>query len=109
VVKLQVSAQLTYAEINGVEIKLGPNCRTATLIDVTLLGVAASYSITEGGILQGVIDIPPFSGCGVDEDLDPIITGLVSGPGNYVKMTQGPVCTIISGLKCPPVVPVPQR
>jgi hypothetical protein len=109
VVKLQASARLYDAEVNGVSIKLGDNCKTATPIDVTLLGVAASYSITEGGILQGVIDIPPFSGCGVDEDLDPLITGLVSGPGNYVKMTQGPVCTIVSGLKCPPAVPVPVR
>jgi hypothetical protein len=123
VVKLQVSAHLTKAKIcvgagekpegpwdcHGVPIDLGPNCRTATPIDVTLLGVATSYSITLGGILQGMIDIPPFEGCGVTEDLDPIITGLVSGPNNYVKMTQGPVCTIVSGDSCPPTAPMPKR
>jgi hypothetical protein len=109
VARLQVSARLFDAKVNGVPLELGPNCRTATPIDVVLRANPKSYSITDGGLLTGTITIPPFSGCGVNEDLDPIITGLVSGPGNYVKMTQGKVCTINNGFRCPPEVPIPQR
>jgi hypothetical protein len=46
----------------------------------------------------------------VDEDLDPVFTGLISGPGNFVKLTQGPVCTIGGNNNgCPPTKPQPQR
>jgi hypothetical protein len=107
--RLQVSAQLLETEVMGVPLDLGPNCRTATPIDVELYATAKSYSITEGGILTSTVTIPPFTGCGVTEDLDPLVTGLVSGPGNYLKMTQGQICTINNGLRCPPEVPELER
>ena len=53
--------------------------------------------------------IPPFTGCGVSEDLDPLITGLVSGGGNFVKLTQGSICTLTgSNNGCPPEEPTPE-
>jgi hypothetical protein len=107
--RLQVTARLFDTEINGLPIDLGPNCETATPIDVVLKGNPNTYSITRGGVLTGMIEIPEFSGCGVNEDLDPLISGLVSGPGNFVKMTQGPVCSLGNGNQCPPAVPIPQR
>jgi hypothetical protein len=106
---LQVSIQLLEAHVNGTEIKLGPNCRSETPVDVVLSAVPGTYSITDGGVLDGTITIPPFSGCGEDEDLDPLITGLVSGPNNYVKMTQSKVCSLGNGVNCPPVAPIPKR
>jgi uncharacterized protein DUF6801 len=110
VAKGKMMARIFDASVNGVPLELGANCQTETPIDVTLTATAASYSITLGGVLDGTITIPPFSGCGVTEDLDPIITGMVSGAGNYVKMTQGPICTILGQQTgCPPVVPEPQR
>lgn len=109
VVRLKVTARLFDATVMGVPLELGPNCRTATPIDVVLTATPEFYSISDGGILTGIITIPPFTGCGANEDLDPIITGLVSGPNNYLKMTQGKVCTISSGFRCPPEVPIPQR
>lgn len=115
VARLQVTARLFDVTVNGVPLDVGPNCRTATPIDVELRATPATYSITKGGVLTGFIEIPPFSGCGVTEDLDPVVTGLVSGgseladPRNFVKMTQGGVCALNNGVVCPPVEPVPQR
>jgi hypothetical protein len=109
-VRVKLSARLEDTTVNGVPLDVGENCRTAVPIDATFTGDYDHYSITEGGVLSGTITIPPFSGCGVDEDLDPILTGLVSGPGNYVKLTQGNVCYFLTGTGfCPPDVPEPQR
>jgi hypothetical protein len=107
--RLRVSARLFDTAVNGVPLDVGPNCHTATPIDVVLTATPATYSITNGGVLAGVIDIPPFTDCGVTEDLSPIITGLVSGPNNYVKMTQSKVCSLSNGVNCPPEVPIPKR
>jgi hypothetical protein len=102
-------ARLYDATVNGVPLDLGPNCRTATPIDVDVFGKPPTYLLTGGGPLSGMVTIPPFTGCGVTEDLDPLITGLVSGPGNFVKLTQGPICTINgNNFGCPPHVPTPQ-
>lgn len=107
--RLKLSAQLLDAQVNGVEVPLGPNCRTATPIDAVLTATPSTYSITNGGVLSGTVTIPPFSGCGEFEDLDPLLTGLISGPGNFVKMTQGRVCSLSNGVICPPVAPEPKR
>jgi hypothetical protein len=107
--RLKLSARLFDATVNGVPLDLGPNCRTAVPIDAVLTANPLTYSITQGGVLSGTVTIPPFAGCGVTEDLDPILTGLVSGPGNYVKMTQGAVCSLSNAFGCPPEIPIPQR
>jgi hypothetical protein len=56
-----------------------------------------------------MITVPPFTGCGVGENLDPIFNATISGPGNFVKLTQGTLCTPNSGSGCPPTVPKPLR
>jgi hypothetical protein len=103
-------ARLYDATVNGVRLDLGPNCRTATPLEVELHGKPPTYLLTGGGPLAGVVTIPPFTGCGVKEDLDPLITGLVSGDGNAVKLTQGSICTLTGAHGgCPPQEPVPER
>jgi hypothetical protein len=107
--RLKVTARLFDTEVNGVPLDVGPNCHTETPIDVVLTATPATYSITNGGVLSGTITIPPFTGCGVTEDLDPVVTGIVSGPNNFVKMTQSKVCSLGNGVNCPPEVPIPKR
>ncbi|SEG18064.1 hypothetical protein SAMN04489712_103520 [Thermomonospora echinospora] len=97
------------AEVNGTPLDVGPNCGLAEPMETKLSATAAEYSPDSGGPLAGEATIPPFAGCGVGEDLDPIFTASISGPGNYVKMTQGNGCTAQSGFGCPPVKPVPLR
>lgn len=106
-VKVKLSAQILEATVNGVPVPVGPDCRSAEPIDAEFTATyngPDKYSITKGGPLMGTVTIPPFSGCGTDEDLDPILTGLISGPGNYVRLYQGAVCTITgNNVGCDPI------
>jgi hypothetical protein len=97
--------------INGTPLDVGPHCESATPMTVTLVGKAPEYDINNGGPLTGSATIPPFSGCGVGEDLDPLFTASVSGPGNFMKLIQGAVCSTAEGSSgiCPPPRPDPQR
>lgn len=35
------------------------------------------------------IDVPPFTGCGVSEDLDPLVNAMAAGPNNPLRVRQG--------------------
>jgi hypothetical protein len=107
--RLKLSARIFDATVNGVPLDVGPNCRTAVPIDAVLTATPTTYSITLGGVLSGMVTIPPFAGCGATEDLDQILTGLVSGPDNFVKITQSRVCSLGNGVGCPPEIPIPKR
>jgi hypothetical protein len=105
--------------VNGVPLDVGPNCHTEKPLEIALSGSAANsnaptpdeYTVPAGGPLSGSTEIPAFSGCGAGEDLDPLLTGTISGPDNAVKMTQGKPCFQTGGSfgVCPPTVPVPRR
>jgi uncharacterized protein DUF6801 len=91
----EVTLRMRDAEVNGAPLNVGPNCRTADPMLLKVEGDSSAdpaYLINEGGVLSGYVTIPPFTGCGVGEDLDPLITAAVSGPGNYVRIIQGPAC-----------------
>lgn len=99
-------------DINGKPLDVGPHCQTTRPLLVKLTGIGTGsqpYSLQGGGPLTGEVTIPPFTGCGVTENLDPLFTGAVSGPGNFAKFTQGSLCTLIGDLGCPPPVPRPVR
>lgn len=79
--------------VNGVPLDVGPHCESATPMTVGLSGRMPDYTVNGGGPLTGTVTIPPFAGCGVGENLDPLFTGSISGPGNYMKLMQGIPCT----------------
>jgi len=103
------------ASVNGVPFDLGPRCGTVRPLEITVRGMPGplpgQYLLDRGGLLSGEVEIPPFTGCGVVEDVSPLLTGLISGPGNLVKLTQGEVCTMTGTVNrgCPPEEPEPQR
>ncbi|MEV8314668.1 DUF6801 domain-containing protein [Streptomyces sp. NPDC059900] len=85
--------------VNGVPLDVGPRCRTSRPVETELTG---SYPVSEGGLLEGELDIPPLHGCGAGgEDLDTLLSGAVSGPGNALKIRQGRVCGAGSTCKIP--------
>lgn len=85
--------------INGVPLDVGPRCRTTRPVETELTG---SYPVSEGGLLEGELEIPALSGCGTPgEDLDALLSGAVSGPGNALKIRQGRVCGAGSACKIP--------
>lgn len=99
-------------KVNGQPVAVGQHCQTARPVLIKLVGNGTGpqpYSLQGGGPLAGSVTIPPFTGCGVTEDLDPLLTGTVSGGGNYTKFTQGPLCTPVGDLGCPPTIPKPLR
>ncbi|GAA2132743.1 hypothetical protein GCM10009760_08070 [Kitasatospora kazusensis] len=93
-------------KVNGTPLDVGPNCHTASNVDLVLRGRQddylpgggdgkPDYSIQGGGPLsQTDLTIPAFTGCGTHgEDLDPLFTAAVSGPGNSLNLIQAPLCT----------------
>ncbi|MFK0177621.1 DUF6801 domain-containing protein [Streptomyces xanthochromogenes] len=126
-------------KVNGTPLEVGPNCRTTgpvystdpdparnTKDHLVLLGelkkgadtVWRGYSLSRGGPLDGSVTIPPFTGCGVGEDLSPLFTASVSGPANTVKQNQGAPCAsgieddpaqLCTADKQPTTIPTPLR
>ncbi|MEW2189016.1 DUF6801 domain-containing protein [Streptomyces microflavus] len=119
-VTAQLSMRLYDVKVNGVPLDVGPDCRTERPFEQVLKGYGQSYPpagylVAYGGNLTGYAHIPPFQGCGVGEDLDPLFTSAISSVGkkadNYTKMTQAPLCVATNpeGPDCPPKVPKPER
>jgi hypothetical protein len=94
--------RVTNVAVNGVPLSVGAGCGTAPF-DAVVAGTSASkppYSVTDGGPVTGTIDIPPFTSCGVGEDLNPLFTASISGSHNASLLTQGAVCFILGGGVC---------
>jgi hypothetical protein len=89
---------------HGAPLDVGPHCRTSTPVAINLTGIPP-YQPLVGGPLQGVLTIPPFTGCGVTENLDPLLTAPLSGAGDLIRIIQGTPCSsfIPSCVPKPPV------
>lgn len=93
--------------VNGRPLDVGPRCETVSPMRLTVRADLNHWGINDGGVLSGTSAIPPFGGCGVGENLDRLMTGSISGPDNFVKMTQGSLCTFPIIFGCPPQKPAP--
>ncbi|OQO90151.1 hypothetical protein B1813_19725 [Saccharomonospora piscinae] len=110
VARTEMSVRADDVTVNGKRLDVGEDCRTAEPMPVTLTAdYPDGYVVDRGGTLDGTVDIPEFAGCGRAGELDSLITGLISGPGNYVKMTQGSVCDVRNTGGCPPPIPTLAR
>ena len=85
------SIQVENVLVNGTPLDVGSDCHTVRPFPLVLTG-KPPYELQTGGVLNGTITVPPFTGCGVGENLDPIFNASVSGPGNFVQLTQGSLC-----------------
>jgi hypothetical protein len=110
-----VAIGISDVDVNGVPLAIGPHCRPVSTARLTLIGHGDNtipprgYTVPTGGPLTGELTIPAFTHCGVTENLDPLLTGSISGPGNFVLMTQGKLCgpSQPQSWTCPPPVPKP--
>ncbi|WP_410621223.1 DUF6801 domain-containing protein [Amycolatopsis sp. cmx-8-4] len=103
--QLSVIARLSEAKINGVPLDLGPDCVTATPVSLDLSGPYDPFSV--GHIrtdpAKGFV-LPAFRGCGAGgQDLNPLLTGMSSGPGNqaFVDTYNLVPCTEPDQTQCP--------
>jgi hypothetical protein len=102
----RVKLRIYNVKVDGVPLNVGPHCQT-TPFNLKLEGVPPSYSVqTIQGVLTGTATVPAFTGCGVDENLDPIFNASVSGPGNSVKILQAVPCTPATASGCPTAKPI---
>ncbi|MFJ8647629.1 DUF6801 domain-containing protein [Streptomyces sp. NPDC093546] len=125
----KVWIRLYDVKVNGTPLDVGPRCRSARPVDLVLTGrgyndvdgLPHGYTVAGGGPLTATAALPEFRGCragtgagpgvgvGAGEDLDRLFTASLSGAGNYMKMTQGPLCAPGSP-HCPdPPRPRPER
>ncbi|UMP00670.1 DUF6801 domain-containing protein [Amycolatopsis sp. EV170708-02-1] len=91
-VKVQGYGKLSNITVNGVDLGVGDNCVTAEPFELNLRGT--KYDTAYGGVLRTDPDspdplyrgftLPRFAGCGVKENLDSLLSGMSSGPGNQV-------------------------
>ncbi|MFV0126818.1 DUF6801 domain-containing protein [Streptomyces sp. HMX112] len=104
--------------VNGTPLDVGPACRTAEPMRLELTGRGHTdvegrphgYTVAGGGPLTAdSATIPAFSGCGAREDLDALFTASLSGGGNRLRMTQGPLCAPGSEYCPDPPKPEPER
>jgi hypothetical protein len=102
----QENIRIYDATINGVKLDVGDRCMTSKPIDLTLTGEPGkhAYNPVAGGYADGTFTIPPFANCGTTENLDPLLTGLVSGPDNFMRMEQSKTCPV-SSTTCKPTYP----
>ncbi|HVB46353.1 MAG TPA: hypothetical protein VNF47_27100 [Streptosporangiaceae bacterium] len=120
VIRERLMIKVESVRVNGVPLAVGPHCGTSRPVNGILAGFDPTngpgpnyYRVNFGGPLTGTITFPPFSGCGVGDDLNPIFTASISGSPNFVKITQGRICNLAIPVNpdatCPPPVPVPLR
>jgi uncharacterized protein DUF6801 len=104
----RVSLNISDVKVNGVPLDVGSHCQTSPF-NLELEGLPPAYNVgSQFGVLTGTVTVPSFHGCANGTDnLDPIFTASVSGPGNFAKVTQAPFCTPVNGGGCPPAKPKP--
>lgn len=111
----KISIRVSGVRVNGARLAVGADCRTRSPVTLTVIGHGENtipprgYTVPTGGPLSGTVTIPPFTDCGVTENLDPLFTGSISGRGNFVKLTQGELCAPSQpqNFVCPPPRPKP--
>jgi hypothetical protein len=107
-----LSVHVSQVTVNGVPLPVGPHCGTSQPMLAVLTGRGtnspmAGYTLATGGPLTGDVTVPRFVNCGVGENLDPLLTGSISGPANFQLITQGTLCTRQELNLCPPTIPKP--
>ncbi|WP_157358814.1 DUF6801 domain-containing protein [Amycolatopsis sp. ATCC 39116] len=83
---IRVNLVVSNVKQDGVPIAVGPGCRTVSPLVIPMKGQTSLLPGSKS-TMESTFDIPAFSGCGVSEDLDPLLTGLISGPGNKMTTT----------------------
>ncbi|MDV6014314.1 hypothetical protein [Haloechinothrix sp. LS1_15] len=84
-------------EQDGIPLRVGDECRTRVPATIPIQGEVSLIPGATSRMEQVEYEIPSFTGCGVDEDLDPLLTGLVSGHGNLLDTELTVRC-----IGCPP-------
>jgi hypothetical protein len=111
---------LKNVSINGVPLNIGGSCRTSAPLSTPDNGIDPAALVLAGGMLPddpepklgnpgqgagalaGLATIPPFEDCVTPsgENLDSLLTATVSGPRNYLRVDESPVCAHVLAGTC---------
>lgn len=91
-VTAKIFIALKDVRVDGVPLDVGPACRTRIPASIRIKGVLGLTPEAPPTEVVSTFDMPSFSGCGVREDLDRVLSGLVSGPGNELRTTLSIRC-----------------
>ncbi|SFB64800.1 hypothetical protein SAMN05216266_1482 [Amycolatopsis marina] len=91
-VTAKILIALKDVRVDGVPLDAGPGCRTRIPASIRIKGVLGLTPEAPPTEVVSTFDMPSFSGCGVREDLDRVLSGLVSGPGNELRTTLSIRC-----------------
>jgi hypothetical protein len=74
--------------VNGTPLPVGPKCHTVTPVEIGLHSDPEKWNPfgSPPGLIEAEFTIPKFAGCGVGQDLNPLFNGLISGPGNKIRL-----------------------
>ncbi|MFD9891942.1 hypothetical protein ACFWY9_21585 [Amycolatopsis sp. NPDC059027] len=89
---LRLGIHVSDTKVDNKVLEVGPNCRTRSPMEIKIKGLIGLQNTAPPTVLKSSFDIPPFSGCGVRENLDKLITGMISGPGNEMSTTIAVRC-----------------
>ncbi|MEU5877718.1 DUF6801 domain-containing protein [Spirillospora sp. NPDC047279] len=95
--KAFTEARVDGVSVNGVPLKVGERCAAGPIFTRLYFFQGDDETgralVTEGGRGLATVDVPAFTGChNGQEDLGPLLTATVSGPGNHVVIDQGSLC-----------------
>ncbi|HJP73226.1 MAG TPA: DUF6801 domain-containing protein [Pseudonocardiaceae bacterium] len=113
-----VDIYVASASINGTPLNVGSRCHTSKPVSLVLDNIpnvdstnseVYPYNGVSGGYMQTLskdpdnqVTIPPFTGCGVGDNLDNLLSAPVAGPDNLVRVCQGTAIPAGSGDPPPP-------
>jgi hypothetical protein len=110
----RVLLRVTQVKVNGVPLAVGGHCQTTGPVytpdpaldpgdnQLVVSGGNApgepeprQQSLPTGGAQAGLATVPPFTGCVTPsgENLNVLLDSSLSGPGNYVRVDQGTLCS----------------
>ncbi|MFC6931310.1 hypothetical protein ACFQHO_13875 [Actinomadura yumaensis] len=99
-----VAMRATKALVNGTALPLGASCGTApTPLEINSFTgniETGRLRLEQGSTFTGKVTIPDFTGCGVGEDLSPLLTATISGPGNALQLETGQWCRKTATSNC---------
>ncbi|TCI98985.1 hypothetical protein [Aeromicrobium sp. IC_218] len=111
-----VSVAVESVRVDGLDLAVASSCRTIAATPLRLSSrdlysrdpdlrpgegaldwdpnTARFFNGPGGGLLEGMVDIPAFTGCSTpDDDLDALLTGLVSAKDNPISVRAGQLTT----------------
>ncbi|MFD9965955.1 DUF6801 domain-containing protein [Amycolatopsis sp. NPDC058986] len=85
--------RLGKVSVHGTPLEVGRDCGTVTPVSLTFRSRPGDWNPigNPAGFLEADFTIPDFARCQDEENLDPLFTGMITGPENHIRLDFGNV------------------